>query len=60
MTCMLWRKQLEGRNVLQLIVPYIVFSKQCLKDIHEGAAGGPFGGRKDVRTTEEAFLLARV
>ena len=36
---MLWRKQLEGRDVLQLIVPYSLHPT-VLKDIHEGAAGG--------------------
>ena len=51
---MLWRKQLEGRDVLQLIVPYSLHPT-VLKDIHEGAAGGHLGERKMLGRLKERF-----
>ena len=51
---MLWRKQLEGRDVLQLIVPYSLH-QTVLKGIHEGAAGGHLEEGKMLGRLKERF-----
>ena len=51
---MLWRKQLEGRNVLQLIAPFNL-QQTVLKDIYEGAAGGHLGEGKMLWRLKERF-----
>ena len=51
---LLWRKDLEDRNVVQLILPYSLHDA-VFGDLHEGAVGGHLGEGKMLGRLKERF-----